>query len=117
MADYCMQAYIVLEDAVRSLSDPHGRAVSSAHAAAETCFDRLSTAADHYGNGKADYDLAPARRSVVKARQAVERVTKNAEGSTPNIQPVFFALRTLTRVEERIRILARRSSGASGDPA
>lgn len=113
-ADYCMQAYIVLGDAARSFGEPHGSALSSAHAAAKTCFDRLSTAADQYGiDSSSEYDLAPARRCAVEAREAVETITKDAGEPEPNIQSVFFALRTLTRVEQRIRDLAYRSSSLS----
>lgn len=114
VADYCMQAYVVLGDAARSFGHPHGTALSSAHASAKTCFDRLSTVADQYGaNSSTEYDLAPARRCAVEAREAIETVTKDAGEPEPNIQSVFFALRTLTRIEQRIRDLAYRSSSPS----
>lgn len=111
VADYCMQAYIVLEDAAHSFAEPYQSAVSSAHASAKTCFDRLSSAADQHGNQYAgEYSLAPARECAFEARQAIERVTNNAEGSGTSVQSVFFALRTLARVEQRIHDLSNRSN-------
>lgn len=111
VADYCMQAYVVLGDAARAFGEPYGTALSSAHTSAKTCFDRLNAAADQYGaESSTEYDLAPARRYAVEAREAIETVTKDAGEPEPNIQSVFFALRTLTRIEQQIRDLAYRSS-------